>query len=351
LNGEGKSEKESPAASEDEIKSPCKKRIRSNSTSSNNEQGENTPNKKGDEDKSTAATVEKGKGGDNEENDPKGSTMTKIKKTRNRKKPKIVSASESFDKADFNAGLYHFILVMGNDNDKMQATGDLQRWIDFQNNCRKKQKKDPEVVTHLTPDRITVLNKVKFPWRLSYDERWDKHFDELVAFKNKHGNCRVPRGVPGLGEWVSTTRKNYKLYMQGKMMVHLNPERIKRLNSIKFEWNLNDWDENFRQLCLYMATSKDGNVPRNHGALGRWASYQRERYWDKQNLIKNGKTPKKSSITDEQVEKLEGAGFKWKAPENEKAQKAPPKKRKRSVKKKIKKGNEDEKGAGSGCWV
>lgn len=255
-----------------------------------------------DEPGETAAKRTGGCKEDNDEASPNGA----------REKPKI-SASEPFEETDFKTGLYQFILRMGADDGRAKATGDLQRWIDHQNACRRRNQLGQS--TDLTDERVTVLNRVGFPWKLKNDERWERRFDELVAYHKRHGNCRVPRGTPGLGEWVNNMRKVRARAGRGDGGAAaasgarcLTPEREARLDAIGFEWNLKDWDGKFDRLRKFAEERGHCDVRLGDGdrALFKWVAYQRKRYRDREG-------GKKNAITDEQIEKLEGVGFQWKA--------------------------------------
>lgn len=66
-----------------------------------------------------------------------------------------------------------------------------------------------------------------------HEARWWRRYDQLMAYKKRHGDCLVPRGYsdnPALGRWVSTQR-----------LLHnkndLNPERKVVLDALGFEWD------------------------------------------------------------------------------------------------------------------
>jgi hypothetical protein len=209
-----------------------------------------------------------------------------------------MSEAVSFDKKDFQKGLGAYLLFK---NDTAKPTGDLLKWVNYQNSCRKKSRDGKH--TELTADRIEMLDQVQFPWKLSHDERWNQRFRQLSVFKEQHGHCKVPQGR-GFGDWVHNQRKAMKQHLQGKRN-GLNSERIEKLDSIGFEWNCNDWDAMFHQLGTFREEEGGCLVPRRHGNLGRWVSYQRERYWDRFN-------GRESSITDNAIRQLESIGFQWK---------------------------------------
>ena len=57
---------------------------------------------------------------------------------------------------------------------------------------------------------------------------WETRFNELIQYKAKHGDCKVPRSQGPLGRWVRQQREVYK---KGK----LSQYRIDRLNGIGFD--------------------------------------------------------------------------------------------------------------------
>ena len=61
---------------------------------------------------------------------------------------------------------------------------------------------------------------------------WDAQYTNLIAYKNKKGNCLVPRRDPEhkkLGAWVAEQRQRKK---HGK----LTADRIEKLESLGFAW-------------------------------------------------------------------------------------------------------------------
>ena len=69
-------------------------------------------------------------------------------------------------------------------------------------------------------DEADVLTKLRY-----WEELWDWRYRELKEYRDKHGDCNVPRRQGPLGGWVIKQRQFYK---NGK----LSDERIARLESI-----------------------------------------------------------------------------------------------------------------------
>jgi len=87
----------------------------------------------------------------------------------------------------------------------------------------------------MRPDRRAQLESISFEWRglgKAKDERWERRFAQLLAFRERHGHCRVPakcREDAAFGHWVY----NQRLF---KNTGKLSAERIRRLEEIGFEW-------------------------------------------------------------------------------------------------------------------
>ena len=202
----------------------------------------------------------------------------------------------SFDKSNFDQGLAQFLRWSKIDNYKREALNDdLQTWINHQNWCRKKKYEGQE--TALTEAMIDILDEVKFPWKICNDERWHLCYCELEEYKETHGDCRVPQ-KSSLGKWVRSQRKSMKQIKQGKKS-SLTDERIEKLDSIGFEWDLNDWDKMFEDLGAFANEHGHCRVPRRCDALGRWVSNQRDRYKAR------NKEGRKSTMTEDEIEQLE----------------------------------------------
>lgn len=88
---------------------------------------------------------------------------------------------------------------------------------------------------HLQAERIEALERIEFPWELISDQdRWDLRFQQLQTYHTTVGNTRVPQGLEtnkGLGTWVAHQR-------QAKKKGTLSDDRIRRLESIGFEWTI-----------------------------------------------------------------------------------------------------------------
>jgi len=154
----------------------------------------------------------------------------------------------------------------------------------------------------LSTDRIAKLNALGFVWASSckvlvdgdgISAEWQARFDELLQYKQAHGDCDVPTRWPEnpqLGRWLSQQRQNRK---SGT----LQPERQRRLDEIGFDWRSDsrkeEWTTRFEQLKAYKERFGNCRVPvkwKENPQLGMWATNQRQHR-------KNGRlSPEKEKI-------------------------------------------------------
>lgn len=130
-----------------------------------------------------------------------------------------------------------------------------------------------------------------------FGSTWDERFGELVAFKERNGDCRVPvKNAGKLGTWVDEQRTQFA---RG----NLSPKRKARLDSIGFEWNPFEsaWDDMFRQLQEYWRREGNCDVPNNYPAnpkLSTWVGKQRV-------------SRAKGTLSRERITQLDAIGFNW----------------------------------------
>jgi DNA-binding TFAR19-related protein (PDSD5 family) len=148
----------------------------------------------------------------------------------------------------------------------------------------------------LTPDRVKRLNSLGFSWD-PYAEQWEKRFAALKKFCRREGHCRVKEGdtVDGLrlASWVSNQRSTKD---------SLTPDRLKRLKSLGFIWDVHSeqWEKNFAALQKFHKRKGHCRVNKGHIVdglnLGSWCSIQRQR---------------KKRLTSDQIKCLNSLGFSW----------------------------------------
>ena len=136
-------------------------------------------------------------------------------------------------------------------------------------------------------------------WRDTLDKTWEDMFGRLGEYKQKHGDCLVPRsyGDRKLSKWVNGHRNNYK---KGR----LEPIRIQRLENLGFVWDARgeSWEEMFGRLAEYKQNHGNCQVPLNYSdkELANWVNNQR--------VYKNT-----GKADPSRIQRLNELGFVWDA--------------------------------------
>jgi hypothetical protein len=163
---------------------------------------------------------------------------------------------------------------------------------------------------NISDEQIQRLNDAGFKWSLRGN--FDNRFNDLMAFKAKYGHCDVPNTGENasLGRWCSEMRVSYKK-IQNNQMPHnkLSDAQIQRLNDAGFRWCLQrKFDKRFNDLMSFRAKYGNCDVPRTgeNASLGRWCTELRVSY----KKIQNNQKPK-IKLSNEQIQCLNDAGFKW----------------------------------------
>jgi superfamily II DNA or RNA helicase len=171
----------------------------------------------------------------------------------------------------------------------------LGNWVMVQRAARNNR-----ALGHLSAERIKRLDSIGFSWD-PFAEDWENGFAALQKFKSREGHCRAPWGFKEdgltLGKWVGTQRA---FRDKGK----LNPERIKRLDSIGFSWDplTEDWENGFAALQKFKSREGHCRAPQKYieegMTLGNWVMKQRE--------FRN-----KGKLDPERIKCLDSIGFSW----------------------------------------
>ena len=69
---------------------------------------------------------------------------------------------------------------------------------------------------------------------------WMTMYNEMIAYKETHGHCNVPKSLksnPALGAWTRNQRAQYMLKKRGKKSP-MTEERISKIEHIGFKWKL-----------------------------------------------------------------------------------------------------------------
>jgi hypothetical protein len=162
----------------------------------------------------------------------------------------------------------------------------------------------------LSAERIAKLDAIGFAWASGkkagvklgeqmVNEAWKVRFDELLAYKQRHGDCDVPakwNQNERLANWVSMQR-------QMKKRDALPEARIKLLEEIGFNWRADhdrqSWNVRYSELLQFKNVHGHCDVPvRNasNPSLGVWVASQRT-------------NRKRGKLSLEQERMLNGVGF------------------------------------------
>jgi hypothetical protein len=84
--------------------------------------------------------------------------------------------------------------------------------------------------------------------------KFNTRYAELVTYKEKHGNCNVPRRTGKedrvLGTWLSEKRRTYKMKKEGDEDAHvriLTDDQIERLEKLGVRWRLQCLEATFEE--------------------------------------------------------------------------------------------------------
>ena len=154
----------------------------------------------------------------------------------------------------------------------------------------------------LSLDHTERLERVGFVWDRSQNY-WEKTFQELLAYRQEHGHCKVPQNKKpnnSLATWVNRMRRDHKT---GKMAA----DHKQRLDSIDFDWSpREDWDDKFVQLIAYRQKYGNFEVPQAYKpnrTLRPWLTGLRLDY-------------KMNRLDAVLKQRLESIGFVWDCSEN-----------------------------------
>ncbi|MFD3002008.1 helicase associated domain-containing protein [Pontibacter toksunensis] len=155
----------------------------------------------------------------------------------------------------------------------------------------------------LGPAKKKKLDTLGFVWtrdtqrqvKSAYDTRWEANLEKLKVYKQKTGSCQVSLRIDlALQRW---TRWQRKLFYQGR----LSPERIDRLNAIRFPWSVQDgyWMQMYRSLLNFRELFGHTRVP------FRWEANPQLAAW-----VYRVKS-EKSALASQKKELLNSIGFDW----------------------------------------
>lgn len=193
----------------------------------------------------------------------------------------------------------------------------LGMWCVNMRRSYKKIQEKKKPCLHLSLSEIDKLETLGFVWDI--ERAFEDKFAELSAFKAMHGHCNPPRNPStayfSLGQWFFDVRKAYEQIQKGKApQWPLSQDQIRRLENLGFKWKLskrNAFEERFVELTLFMAKYGHCSPPQTSAtpfySLAIWCNDKRRAY----KQIQEGKPPRHSNLTQEQIVRLEKMGFEW----------------------------------------
>jgi len=152
----------------------------------------------------------------------------------------------------------------------------------------------------LEADRCEKLVEIGFKFEdpRSDHEKWNRHFMELVKYKQKNGHCNIPTTNGSLGNWIAHQRALYR----SKKLKEDRHEKLVEIGfafvtALEFKGKLDQqWQDMYQKLLEHKETKGHCfDLPKTL-PLGRWLPLQR---W----LYRNGK------LRDDRAEKLLSIGF------------------------------------------
>jgi hypothetical protein len=198
----------------------------------------------------------------------------------------------------------HCIVSKGN-----KAYSTLANWVSTQRSNYKLYRDGK--TSPINSLRIQELESMGFDWGVCTTP-WGDRLSELAGYRKIHGHCNVPQKYSGniqLGYWVSTQRRDYRLYVEGKTSP-MTLSRMQKLESLSFDWGVcaTSWKDRLSELAGYRKIHGHCNVPRNYNKnvkLATWVGNQRAHYrWKLE-----GKT---TWMTLSRIQELDSMGFEWK---------------------------------------
>ena len=191
---------------------------------------------------------------------------------------------------------------------------------------RIKNNQAPIIAAGFSEDNIKRLEAIGFEWKVKrqrkpYVMSFEERFEELEAYKAKHGHCDVQTRAGGnkpLGRWCSQVRRSMQRIKnnQAPPITGFSEDNIKRLEDIGFEWKVKkqrkpyvmSFEERFEELEAYKAKHGHCDVQTRAGdnkLLGRWCSKVRR----SMQKIKNNQAPPITGFSEDNIKRLEDIGF------------------------------------------
>lgn len=216
-------------------------------------------------------------------------------------------------KAFYEANKTFYILIGDNENKKLRV------WIQSQISNYRRGKLSSEQIEKLASIGFAfAINQITKPKpvrevkeRKDVEAIWNAQYLSLVDYKDKNGDCNVPRGYgnTGLGNWVSRQRYSNR-------QNELSKDKIDKLNLIGFQWGelkanseFAVWMKSFSKLKAFFNKYGHSSPKKSYGdkQLVSWVLQQRHKkrkdtlkskYFDLLEVIKFEWNPDLSKTND-----------------------------------------------------
>jgi hypothetical protein len=143
-----------------------------------------------------------------------------------------------------------------------------------------------------SPPPVNSKRKHNQEYESKHDKKWNKHFMELVEYKETNGHCNCPiKNNESLGMWIWHQRA---LFRSKKLKADRHEKLV--VIGFTFVYESNIWNKQFMELVEYKEENGHCNCPTKNGSLKQWISRQRTLFRSK-------------NLKADRYEKLVGIGF------------------------------------------
>lgn len=182
----------------------------------------------------------------------------------------------------------------------------LGSWLQTQRRVR-----DGRISGSLTKEQEARLESIGMNWESKAEQSFRRGYDALTQYKMQYGNLDIRADYIteenfALGKWVANLRQK----RNGKCGRPLTKEQVEQLDALGMIWDKNayQWNCAYEQAASYYKEHGNLEVPYDYVteenfALGNWIQNQRKIY--------AGKKAGASSLSEEQIRKLEKLGMSW----------------------------------------
>lgn len=185
--------------------------------------------------------------------------------------------------------------LQGDTNVPRSYDDGLSKWCATQR-MRCKEVMNGDNKTPMTRTQFQALESIDFDMdrkrkiydRSVIDKKWEDKFNELLQYKEKHGNTDVAvrkgfEEYKQLANWAGLQRRKYRAKQTGTKAgrtTGITDEQIKKLASVGFSFSLqDDFDTRFKHLLEFKKEFGHTKVPvfyTGYNNLGRWAKRMRD---------------------------------------------------------------------------